>query len=133
MGMRETMKKICKFSILLAGTLATLLMVSVAQTAPSNDSADATTATAAKEPQFQQRDPRYQMLAGDVFDITFDLSPEFNQQQLTVQPDGFVTLRGVGDVKVAGQTLPQLRETIRNAYGKTLHDPIISITLREFQ
>jgi len=127
------MKRI-QFSVLVAGMLAALLMASAAQAGPQNVvPAPGDNSTASNVPQFQARDSRYRMVAGDVFDVNFDLSPEFNQQQITVQPDGFVTFRGVGDVKVAGLTMPQLREAIRGAYSKTLHDPIISITLREFQ
>jgi polysaccharide export outer membrane protein len=116
--------------------LIALFAVCAAQTGqPSNTPVNtaAVSSQASNAPQFQERDARYRLVPGDVFDVNFDLSPEFNQQAVSVQPDGFVTLRGVGDVKVAGQTTPELRETIRNAYAKTLHDPIISITLKEFQ
>ena len=41
---------------------------------------------------FGERYPRYKIGAGDQFDVTFDLSPEFNQT-VTVQPDGYVTLQ----------------------------------------
>ena len=41
------------------------------------------------------------------FDVNFDLSPEFNQT-VTVQPDGYITLRGIGDVHVADLTVPEL-------------------------
>lgn len=85
------------------------------------------------EPQFQEHHPRYTLRESDVFDINFDLSPEFNQAAVVVQPDGFVTLRGVGDVKVVGQSVPQLIATLRQAYAKILHDPIISIVLKDFQ
>jgi protein involved in polysaccharide export with SLBB domain len=67
-------------------------------------------------PQLHARDSRYEIRAGDSFDVTFDLSPEFNQVGVTVQPDGFVTLRGVGDINVDGQTVPQLTQTLR-AFG----------------
>jgi len=73
------------------------------------------------------------MEPSDTFDINFDLSPEFNQQGVTVQPDGFVTLHGVGDVKVQGQTVPELTETLRTAYGKILNNPNISVVLKDFQ
>ncbi len=134
------MNKMCRFSVPVALVIVALLAVGTAQTASQNNASISSvsgTPSAGSEvnsvPQFQERDARYRMVSGDVFDVSFDLSPEFNQQQITVQPDGFVTFRGVGDVKVAGLTIPQLRETIRNAYSKTLHEPIISITLREFQ
>jgi len=53
---------------------------------------------------FQSRTPRYKIAPGDSFDLNFELSPEFNQTGVAVQPDGFVTLRGIGDIKVQGQT-----------------------------
>jgi polysaccharide export outer membrane protein len=113
------------------------------QTAPQGQSEVANTANppavtgadnnnAGATPVLQQRNPRYILQAGDSFDVSFDLSPEFNQT-LTIQPDGFVTLRGVGDVHVAGETVPQLTETIRTAYSKVLNDPIISILLKDFE
>jgi polysaccharide biosynthesis/export protein len=83
-------------------------------------------------PQFQPRDPRYKIAASDSFDLTFPLSPEYNQLAVTVQPDGFVALYGVGDVKVQGLTIPELTDTLRKAYGGILHDPIISIVLKDF-
>jgi polysaccharide biosynthesis/export protein len=90
-------------------------------------------ATSTSTPQLQTRDQRYHISAGDSFDINFDLSPEFNQTNVTVQPDGFVTLRGVGDLKVEGQTVPELTGTLRTAYDKILHDPIISVVLKDFE
>jgi len=83
-------------------------------------------------PQFQQRDPRYKIAASDSFDLTFPLTPEFNQLAVTVQPDGFVTLSEIGDVKVQGLTIPELTDIIRRAYGHILRDPIISIVLKDF-
>ena len=83
-------------------------------------------------PQLQTRDSRYQLCAGDSFDVSFELSPEFNQT-VTVQPDGFVTLKSVGDVKVQDQTVPQLTQTLREAYGKILNDPLIVVVLKDFE
>jgi polysaccharide biosynthesis/export protein len=101
---------------------------------PNNTAANDNPASKdASEPQLQVREPRYAIHAGDSFDVNFELSPEFNQTGVTVQPDGFITLRGVGDVQVDGQTVPQLTQTIQAAYAKTLHDPIISVVLKDFQ
>jgi polysaccharide export outer membrane protein len=88
---------------------------------------------AADKPTFKSRNPRYRIEAGDTFDLTFDLSPEFNQTAVAVQPDGFVSLRAVGDIKVAGQTVPELTQTVRQAYGAILNNPVISIVLKEFE
>jgi polysaccharide export outer membrane protein len=83
-------------------------------------------------PALQRRNPRYQLCRGDVFDLDFPFTPEFNQQAVTVQPDGYISLRGVGDLHVEGQTVPEATEALRTAYGKILHDPVISIALKDF-
>ena len=83
-------------------------------------------------PQFATRDPRYRIAASDSFDLTFPLSPEYNQLGVVVQPDGFVTLYSVGDIKVQGLSIPELTSSVRTAYGKILHDPIVSIVLKDF-
>jgi polysaccharide export outer membrane protein len=76
--------------------------------------------------------PRYQIEPGDVIDLGFPLSPDFNQT-LTVAPDGFVSLRGAGDLSVANMTLPQLRIALVGAYSKILHNPIVNVDLKDFQ
>lgn len=86
----------------------------------------------ASTPQLQQRDMRYRLAAGDSFDVSFELSPEFNQT-VVVQPDGFVTLKAVGDVKVVGQSIPELTQTLRTAYSKMLNDPLIVVVLKDFE
>jgi polysaccharide export outer membrane protein len=69
---------------------------------------------------------------GDIFDVAFPFTPEFNQTA-TVQPDGYVTLSGIGDLYVAGKTVPELREFLQDAYKKILHDPVINIVLKDFE
>lgn len=83
-------------------------------------------------PALQQRGARYQLCAGDVFDITFPFTPEFNQT-VTIQPDGYIALTDVGNLQVSGKTVPELTELLRTAYAKTLHDPVINIVLKDFQ
>jgi len=85
------------------------------------------------DPQLQEREERYKVAPGDSFDVNFELSPEFNQSSVTIQPDGFVTLRSVGEVYVQGQSLPELTETLRGVYGKILNDPLISVNLKDFE
>ena len=101
---------------------------------PANDatSAAASGKTASADGQFKERYPRYKIRAGDSFDVVFDLSPEFNQT-VTVQPDGFVAMRGVGDIHVADESVPELTVTLKKAYGKILNDPIISVVLKDFE
>src|SRR5258708_16360377 len=82
--------------------------------------------------ELHRRNPRYQLCKDDVLQLNFALAPEFNQP-LTVQPDGYITLLGVGDLHVEGQTVPDVTESIRAAYAKTLHNPIITVRLTDFE
>jgi len=55
-------------------------------------------------PVLQHRNQRYQLHSADVLQLTFPYTPEFNQN-VTVQPDGYISLRGAEDIHVQGQTL----------------------------
>jgi polysaccharide export outer membrane protein len=126
-----------------AGLVAAIVLqgIAVAQNTQANaarvvsasDNGSASTTPAnTSVPQLQPRDTRYHVCAGDSFDVSFELSPEFNQTVI-VQPDGYVTLKSVGDIKVEDETVPQLTETLRAAYGKILNDPLIVVVLKDFQ
>src|SRR5256886_15928838 len=75
---------------------------------------------------------RYQLQPGDVVEIQYRYSPEFNQT-VTVQPDGYITLEVGGDLKVAGMTVDQLRQAILKKARTRLKDPIATVILKEFQ
>jgi polysaccharide biosynthesis/export protein len=90
---------------------------------------DAMPATA---PGIQQRNPRYRLQKGDSFDVDFAFSPELNQN-VSVQPDGFVTLKEVGSIFVEGQTVPELTQTLKDAYAETMNDPVIAIVVKDFE
>jgi polysaccharide export outer membrane protein len=114
--------------VVLAGLLALTGTSAGAQTAPvANTAASADNSSALHE-----RNPRYQLRKGDSFDLDMPFSQEFNQT-VAVQPDGYVTLKGVGSMHVEGQTLPEVTETIKTAYAKILHDPVITIALKDFE
>lgn len=83
-------------------------------------------------PLLQHRNQRYQLHSADVLELTFPLTPEFNQT-VTVQPDGYITLRGAEDIRVEGQTLPEVSNSLRIAYSRVLHDPVINIGLKDFE
>ena len=75
---------------------------------------------------------RYVLVPGDVFEIQYRYTPEFNQT-VTVQPDGFVSLEIGGDVKVAGRNLDQVRKIILSFASKRLASPEVIVVLKEFQ
>jgi polysaccharide export outer membrane protein len=88
--------------------------------------------TTGDRPVLKKRNPRYQLRSGDVLDLTFSFTPEFNQS-VVIQPDGYISLRELGDVHVQGLTLPEVMETIRVAYSRILHDPAVSVFLKDFE
>lgn len=85
----------------------------------------------ADHPALSHRDTRYKICASDVIGLTFSLTPEFDQT-VNIQPDGFASLAGAGDVHLQGLTTQEAAVAIRAAYAKILHDPIITVELKDF-
>jgi polysaccharide export outer membrane protein len=78
------------------------------------------------------RRPLYRLRANDVLEISFTFAPEFNQT-VTIQPDGFITLKGAAELYVKDLTLPELQPLVSQRYMSKLHDPEITIFLRHFE
>lgn len=83
-------------------------------------------------PALQRRDVRYTVHSSDTLQLTFPLTPEFNQTVM-VQPDGFVSLMGVGEVPVAGQTLPEVTASLAKAYSPILKQPMIYVNPTDYE
>ncbi len=83
-------------------------------------------------PTLQTLVPRYKIKRQDVLELAFPLSPELNQT-LTVQPDGFITLRAVAGIYVEGLTVPQVENALQTSYNVILNQPIINVDLKDFQ
>ncbi|HWZ83059.1 MAG TPA: polysaccharide biosynthesis/export family protein [Terriglobales bacterium] len=79
-----------------------------------------------------ERHPPYRLTKSDVLDINFTFSPDFNQA-VTIQPDGFVALRGAGQLLAEGSTVANLQQAIAKAYSGFLHDPEVTVTLKDFE
>jgi polysaccharide export outer membrane protein len=127
----------CNIAALLTTTVVTCVFVGAQVGQVQQADSNATTAKAdslhtdSTKMQFRERDLRYRVRKSDVLDVKFTFSPEFNQT-ITVQPDGYITLDGVGDIKVEEKTLPELTDAIRHAYQGILSDPVITVSLKEF-
>jgi polysaccharide export outer membrane protein len=99
---------------------------------PPTTSQPATSQNDGSRPELHQRYPRYRIGANDVMDLTFRYTPEFNQEVM-VQPDGYVQLRGLpADVHAQGLTVVQFTDELQKQYSKILHDPVINIVLKDF-
>jgi protein involved in polysaccharide export with SLBB domain len=82
----------------------------------------------------QERNPRYQVMPSDALVISFPLIPEIPTATVTVQPDGFIALpNGAGSIYVKGDTIPQIVDILTKAYSKTMHNPIVSVDVTNFQ
>jgi polysaccharide export outer membrane protein len=126
-----------KFSLIaLAGLMATTAITTTAQNNAVGAATPGAASIASAAPDaasgLHERNPRYRLRKGDTFDLELAFSPELNQT-IAVQPDGYVTLKGIGSIYVEGQTVPELTESLREAYAKTLHDPVITIALKSFE
>ena len=78
------------------------------------------------------RDDRYTLNSGDVLDIQYRYTPEFNQT-VTIQPDGYISLEIGGDLKVSGKNLSQVRALILSKARERLASPELNVILKEFQ
>jgi polysaccharide biosynthesis/export protein len=96
---------------------------------PANFTAD--NQSSASIPALQQRNPRYRIQRGDMLALDFRFTPEYNES-VAVQPDGFISLRGVGDIHAEGMTLPEINQALETAYSKILHEPVVTVTPQDF-
>src|SRR6202162_2319164 len=83
-------------------------------------------------PALSNRGWRYTVHPSDTLQLTFPLTPEFNQT-IIVQPDGYISLLNVGELLAIGQTLPELTELLHKAYGKILRNPVIFVDAKDFE
>lgn len=117
-------------------TTATGTMPASAVTAPSvvpaAPAAGVKTNDQTAPPMLERRNPRYRLELGDVISLDFPFTPEYNEN-VTVQPDGYVTLITVGEMHVEGMTVPEVQTALRQAYSKVLHEPIIAVGLSTFE
>ena len=79
----------------------------------------------------QQR-PRYTLHPGDTLDLNLRFTPEYNQT-LTIQPDGFINVNLVGEVKVGGLTLDEAHDALVQKLSVPLNKPELNLVLKDFQ
>ena len=97
---------------------------------PTPNSARSATIAGPVRPRLQQRNS-LMIGPGDVMEVEFRFTPEFNQTVM-VQPDGYITLNEIGDVHIQGMNTPEATESIRDASAKILHEPVVTVVLKDF-
>lgn len=78
------------------------------------------------------RRPLYRLQKSDVIEIKFNFAFEFDQT-VTVQPDGFISLKGLEQLYAKGLTIDELQAAVREAYSTMLNDPDVTIGLKDFE
>ena len=74
----------------------------------------------------------YVLRPGDTVDVTFRYTPEFNDE-VVIGPDGRVSLKSVGDTRLAGHTVPEVQRSILAAAKEKLVDPEVTVSLKDFE
>jgi polysaccharide export outer membrane protein len=80
---------------------------------------------------FGSRDARYRIQPNDVVEIQFRYTPEYNYTG-TIQPDGYISLQVVGDVKIGGLTLSEASAAVAKQASARLRDPEVNVILKDF-
>ncbi len=78
------------------------------------------------------RNELYKIQQSDTLELTFTFAPEFNQT-VTVQPDGFISLRMVGSLRAAELSVPAFTSQVETAYAGILNQAEVSVSLKEFE
>ena len=73
----------------------------------------------------------YRVQVNDVLEFLFFKNTELNQTR-TVGPDGEVALQLIGQVRVAGRTIPEITEEVTTRYGRELVQPQVTIAVKEY-
>lgn len=81
--------------------------------------------------QLRAREEPYRIQPSDQLQLSYRYTPEYDEA-LTVQPDGFVSLKLVGAVKISGLSLDEARARILAQLKTRLNDPEITLTLTDF-
>ena len=79
----------------------------------------------------RERRPLYRLSKSDVLEVSFAFASEYNQT-VTVQPDGYITLKNAGHLLAEGSTAQELEAAIEGAYAKLLHEPLVTVNLKDF-
>ncbi len=73
----------------------------------------------------------YYLEIGDVLEIEVWRVPDLTSE-VTVRPDGRISLPIVGDITVAGMTLTQLRDILAKKFSDYVWNPQVSIAISQF-
>ncbi len=82
-------------------------------------------------PDWRTEDPFYRFYPGDKLRVDVRTAPELSAE-LTIAPDGRVTLPTIGPVMAGGKTTRELQISVEDIYANELRDPSVVITPVDF-
>jgi protein involved in polysaccharide export with SLBB domain len=82
-------------------------------------------------PDWRAEDQFYRFYPGDKFRVDVRTAPELSSE-MTIAPDGRVSLPTIGPVMASGKTMRELQASVEEIYGNELRDPSVVITPMDF-
>jgi len=73
----------------------------------------------------------YRIQPGDQLEVKFFYNPELNEQ-VTVRPDGLISLQLANEITAAGMTPARLTDLLISKYAAELNNPVITVMVRTF-
>ena len=80
---------------------------------------------------FADRDPHYRLQSEDKVEVQYRYTPEYNAT-VALQPDGYVSLPLLGEVKLVNLSLEEASRAITAKARERLADPEITVLLKEY-
>lgn len=74
---------------------------------------------------------RYRIRTGDELKLSFKYEKDLNVDRILVLPDGYINLPGLGSVRAAGATIPELDAKLKEMYGREYRNPDLSLLVLE--
>ncbi len=86
---------------------------------------------AMKEQDYSKPLATHKLIPGDLLNIVVEPTEDLSTT-VTVQSDGKIALKLIGDIQASGLTLKELSVKLQSEYAKYVANPVISVTLKEF-
>jgi polysaccharide export outer membrane protein len=111
--------------------LVVLVLLALSACTPANKTPVNTVAQFNAEYQ-RVKSQGYRIHPGDVLDITFFYTPEYNATSVPVRPDGKIQLPLAGDFAIAGMTPDEASAALKKVYSSQLKNPDLAIIVKTF-
>ena len=77
--------------------------------------------------------PEYHIGAGDILQVIVFKEPDFSVPEISVQPDGNISLQFVGEIRAGGLTPLELQTSLGKALTPYIKDADVSILVKKIQ